>query len=198
MVNLLKCNLQEINVKQYTDIIQDLLSDQVNTMITTDGGGKISALYEVRWTANSHWYELNTTASDASSQNGIVQQPHTTLKDTMRCMLYSARLGTESWADVIMHATWLYNRTYHRSIKIISIQAYLGQIPALNSLIIFGAKLTAEKPGTRPTATNLWIYDEISLGYQNTMQSKQPNMTPTTSYSMVTILKMDHQHQSIF
>ena len=87
----------------------DLLPDQVNATITTDGGGELSGSFDVRQMANSHGYEVNTTASDASSQNGIVEQPHRTRKERMRCMLYSARLGTKFWADAIMHATWLYN-----------------------------------------------------------------------------------------
>ena len=101
---------------------------------------------------------MRTIASDASSQNGVVEQTHRTLKEKMRCMLYSSRLGTEFWADAIMHATWLYNRTYHSTIKMTPLQAYLGQIPALDSLITFGAKITAKKPGTRPTATDPWTY----------------------------------------
>ena len=58
-------------------------------------------------------------------------------------MLYSAQLGTEFWADAIIYVAWLYNRTYHSAIKMTPIQAYLGQIPALDSLITFGAKITA-------------------------------------------------------
>ena len=51
------------------------------------------------------------------------------------------------------------------------IQAYSGQIPALDSLITFGAKITAKQPGTRPTSLNPWTYDGIFLGYQNTMHN---------------------------
>ena len=51
------------------------------------------------------------------------------------------------------------------------LQAYTGQILALDSLITFGAKITAKKPGTRPTATDPWTYDGIFLGYQNTFEN---------------------------
>ena len=51
------------------------------------------------------------------------------------------------------------------------IQAYSGQIPALDNLITFGAKITAKQPGTRPTSLNPWTYDGIFLGYQNTMHN---------------------------
>jgi hypothetical protein len=84
-------------------------------------------------------------------------------------MMYSARLGTEFWADALLHATWLYNRIYHSKIKMTPLQAFLGQIPSLDSLITFGAKITAKKPRNRPTTLNPWSYDGIFLGYQNTM-----------------------------
>jgi hypothetical protein len=51
------------------------------------------------------------------------------------------------------------------------LQAFPGHIPALDSLITFGAKITAKKPGTRPTTLNPWAYDGIFLGYQNTMHN---------------------------
>ena len=87
---------------------------------------------------------MNTTAADYSSSNGIIERPHQTLKERMRCMLYSARLGTEFWVDALTHATWLYNQTYHSTIKMTPIQAYTKQIPALDSLITFGSKITAK------------------------------------------------------
>jgi hypothetical protein len=34
---------------------------------------------------------------------------------------------------------------------------------------LFGARITAKKPGTQPTTLNPWAYDGIFLGYQNTM-----------------------------
>ena len=51
------------------------------------------------------------------------------------------------------------------------IQAYSGHIIALESLIIFEAKITAKMPGTRGTSLNPWVYGGIFLGYQNTMHN---------------------------
>jgi hypothetical protein len=107
----------------------------------------LSKSQELKKVCNSHGYEVNSTAADSSSQNIIVKRPHRTLKERMRCMMYSARLGTEFWADALLHATWLYSRTYHSKIKMTPLQAFSGQIPSLDSLITFGAKITAKKPG---------------------------------------------------
>jgi hypothetical protein len=166
--------VQQYEIKPTNDDIDffgDLLPDHVEATITTDGGGELSKSHDMKKVCNSHGYEVQSTAADSSSQNGIVERPHRTLKERMRCMLYSSRLGTEFWTEALLHATWLYNRTYHSKIKMTPLQAYSGQIPALDSLITFGAKITAKKPGTRPTTLNPWAYDGIFLGYQNTMHN---------------------------
>jgi hypothetical protein len=74
-----------------------------------DGGGELSKSHDLKRVCDSHGYGVSSTAADSSSQNGIVERPHQTLKERMRCMMYSARLGTEFWADALLHATWLYN-----------------------------------------------------------------------------------------
>jgi hypothetical protein len=72
----------------------DLLPDHVEATITTDGGGELSKSHDLKRVCNSHGYEVNSTAADSSSQNRMVERPHRTLKERMRCMMYSARLGT--------------------------------------------------------------------------------------------------------
>ena len=72
------------------DFYGDLLPDHVEATITTDGGGELSKSQELKTVCNSHGYEVNSTAADSSSQNGIVERPHRTLKERMRCMMYSA------------------------------------------------------------------------------------------------------------
>ena len=83
--------MKAINVNT-PDTVFNLLPDQINATITTDRGGELSASHDMRQTAQSHGYEVRTTATDASSQNGIVKRPHRTLKEKIRCMLYSSRL----------------------------------------------------------------------------------------------------------
>ena len=96
-------------------------------IMATDGAGGLSDFY-VRKTANTHGHVLNTTASDSSLSNGIVKPQHQTLKGQMKCMLYSAILGTEICVDAITYTIWLYNRLYHSMIKMTSIQDYSEKI----------------------------------------------------------------------
>ena len=97
--------------------ISNTSSDWYEATVTTDGGGELYKSDKFKKTCNQHGYEVHTTAADASFQNGIVERPHRTLKERMRCMLYASRLGSEFWTDALLHAVWLYNRTYHSAIK---------------------------------------------------------------------------------
>ena len=64
------------------------------------------------------------------------------------CVLLNSAIGdAEFWADALKHVTWLYNCTYHSAIDMTPLQAYTGQVPALDSLITFGSKITAKRPG---------------------------------------------------
>ena len=76
------------------DVEFDVDSDEIDCAVQTDGGKEFTA-HAFKETVNVHGYHHEVTAPDASSQNGMAERPHRTLKEKMRCMLYSARLGTE-------------------------------------------------------------------------------------------------------
>jgi hypothetical protein len=114
---------------------------------------------------------VETTAPDASNQNGLAERPHKTLKERVRCLLYTAGLGTMFWADALLHAVWLYNRTFHSQIDKTPFQAYTKRIPTLDGLITFGCRVTPKKAGRRNTATDPNSYDGIFLGYRATQDN---------------------------
>jgi hypothetical protein len=66
------------------DFFGDLLPDHIEATITTDGGGELSRSHDLTKVCNSHGYEVNSTAAGSSSQNGMVECPHRTLKERMR------------------------------------------------------------------------------------------------------------------
>jgi hypothetical protein len=85
--------------------------------VQTDQGGELANSAAFRTTIAKHGYVLETTGPDALSQNGRGEQPHRTLANMVRCMLYGANLGVEFWADALVYAAYLYhNRTYHEAI----------------------------------------------------------------------------------
>ena len=101
--------------------------------IRTDNDGEF-VTEELRKTADKHGYIMETTSPDKSSQNGLAERPHRTLKERVRCILYTAGLGVEFWPDTLIHATWLYNRTYRSAIDMTPHQAFTRRKPTLDNL----------------------------------------------------------------
>lgn len=152
--------------------LDDLLTmglEQPRYYVRTDNGNELAGSEAFRRVIDQHRYTLETTAPDSSGQNGIAERPHRTLKERIRCLLYTAGLGIEFWSDALLHAVWLYNRTYHQSIEMTPYQAWTGRIPCLDRLLTFGAKITARRAKTRTTATDPNSFQGIFLGYRSTM-----------------------------
>ncbi len=127
------------------------LKDGTQRYIRTDLGGELANSQDFRNLIAAHGYLLETTGPDASSQNGRGERPHRTLANMVRCMLYSASLCAEFWADALVQAVYLYNRTYHRSIGTTPHEAWTGSIPDLRHIRTFGSSVTVQKPAHRPS-----------------------------------------------
>ena len=56
--------------------INHLMPDQVDAYIMTDGGGELAKSHGFRKTANTNGYDVTSTATDASFQNGMVKCLH--------------------------------------------------------------------------------------------------------------------------
>jgi hypothetical protein len=122
----------------HDDLLQDiplLGLEQPRYTIRTDNGNELAGSENFRSLVQEHRYTLETTAPDTSSQNGLGEHPHRTLKEKVRCLLYTAGLGIEFWSDALLHAVWLYNRTYHSAIDMTPYQAWTGHIPCLDRLL---------------------------------------------------------------
>ena len=134
-------------------------------------GGELAGSNAFHEVVGKHNYVLETTAPDSSSQNGKGERPHKTLKEKVRCLLYTAGLSTKFWSDAIQHAAWLYNRTFHTAIEKTPYEAYTNQRPILDKLLTFGTKIIAKKAGRRKNALDPNAYDGIFLGYGATMDN---------------------------
>jgi hypothetical protein len=145
--------------------------EQPRYTIRTDNGTELAGSQDFRNVANKHGYTTETTAPDSSSQNGMAEQPHRTLKEKVRCLLYTAGLGTPFWSDALLHATWLYNRTYHSAIGMTPYQRWSGRIPSLDNVLTFGSRITSKKAKNCTTALDPNAFEGIFLGYGNTMEN---------------------------
>jgi hypothetical protein len=121
--------------------------------IWTDNGNELAGSSQAfRETASNQDFLVKFTAPDSSSENGLGERRHCTLKEKVQCLLYTAGLGVEFWGNALLHAVWLYNRTFHTAIDKTPFEAWTGRQPCLDQLLTFGLKITTRKAKTRTTA----------------------------------------------
>jgi hypothetical protein len=147
------------------------LKDGTQRYIRTDLGGELANSEAFRELIAKHGYLIETTGPDASSQNGRSKRPHRTLANMVRCMLYSASLGAEFWADALTQAVYLYNRTYHDAIGTTPKAAWTKETPDLSHIRTFGSSVTVRKPGRRPTKSDPHCYHGIFLQFTSTKKN---------------------------
>jgi hypothetical protein len=75
--------------------------------VRTDGEGSLAESVDFRKLLGKAGYLLEKTAMDTSSQNGIVERPHQTLGNMVRCLLYAAALPVEFWDDALVYAVYV-------------------------------------------------------------------------------------------
>ena len=147
--------------------------------VRTDGEGSLAESVVFRRLLGRAGYVLEKTATDTSSQNGIVERPHQTLGNMVRCMLFAAAMPVEFWADALVYAVYVSNRLFHSGTERIPYNAWTGRRASVAHLRVFGAHVTVRRSGTRPTkldphfytgrflrfgatAKNLVYYDEVT------------------------------------
>jgi hypothetical protein len=140
-------------------------------IIRTDGGTEFARSDAFRAKCSEHDFTVQTTSPDTSNQNGKGERPHRTLAEKTKCLLYTATLGVEFWDSAIVHACYLYNRTYHSAIAQTPYEAFTGFKPNCSHILTYGCTLTAKKPSGRPTKANPNSYEGIFLGYGATSQN---------------------------
>jgi hypothetical protein len=127
------------------------LKDGTQRYIQTDQGGELAKSEAFRNVITKNGYVLESTGPDASSQNGRGERPHRTLANMVCCMLYGANLSVEFWADALVYAAYLYNRTYHEAIGKTPYEKWTTLKPEMKHIRTFGSSVTVRKPGRRPT-----------------------------------------------
>ena len=138
-----------------------------------DQGGELWRSALIRAVAARHGYDIEPTGSDSANQNGKVERLNGTYGVMVRALLYSAGLHPSFWSVALLHAVYLKNRLYHRSLHSTPIFAWTGVLPDLAHLRIFGSLITARRPGKSPAKLDRHTATGIFTGYGSTTRHIQ-------------------------
>ena len=128
-------------------------------LICTDGEGSLAESEEFRALLSKHRYLLQKTATDTSSQNGIVvEHPHQSLGAMVRCLLYASALPVQFWADALVYPVDVTNRLHHAGVNDVPYNVWTGRRANVSHLRMFGAHVTVRRSGIRPTKLDPHFY----------------------------------------
>jgi hypothetical protein len=78
-------------------ILQKFKSSSPIRTVRVDQGGELGKSHDFRDMIGKEQFSLELTGSDASAQNGMIENPNRTFGQMMRCLLHSSELGSEYW-----------------------------------------------------------------------------------------------------
>lgn len=108
--------------------------------ITPGRGEELANSFEFQKLVNNSNYVLRSTSSYASAQNGMAEKPNQDLAQTMRCLLYSAGLGSQFWSHTLRHSVYLKNRRPHTGINNKPPYEFVNRTqPNISHLYVFGS-----------------------------------------------------------
>ena len=94
-------------IKQVDGLLKTWRDKYKHCTVTTDQSKELGPSIEFQKMIQRNGYILQTTGTDASAENGLAEKPNRNLARIMRCLLYSARLGSRYWSYALRYAVYL-------------------------------------------------------------------------------------------
>ena len=114
-------------------------------VLRTDNGGEYVNNRMKRYLSSSGIIH-QTTVPYSPQQNGIAERANRTIVEKARCMLFEAKLSKKLWAEAVLTATYLMNRSPHQALTLTPIELWSGKKPDLSHLRVFGTQAMAYIP----------------------------------------------------
>lgn len=109
-----------------------------------------------------------TTAPYTTEQNGVAERMNRTLVERSRCMLFDSQLCKKIWAEAVMTAAYIINRSPCRMIDGKSPEeAWTGRKPNLQRLRVYGYKCQVHVPKQKRHKFDSKSEECIFLGYSS-------------------------------
>jgi hypothetical protein len=110
--------------------------------------------------------QLQHTVPYTPQQNGVVERKNRSLKEMASCMLHAKSLPQRLWAEALNCATYIQNRSPHRSVKDKTpYEAWSGLKPEVTHFRIFGSRAWAQIPSEKRKALDPQSTECIFVGY---------------------------------
>ena len=133
--------------------------------LRSDNGGEYTS-HEFINHFKQHGIRHEFTIPKTPEQNGVAERMNRTLGETVRSMLSESGVKKRFWAEALMTATYLRNRS--PTISVIGMtpyEAWTGKKPSVDHLRIFGSACFAHVPKDERKKLDPKAREAILLGY---------------------------------
>ena len=153
-------------------LVERFSGKMLNTLRTDNGGEYVSTKFEDYFKSEGIRHER--TVPKTPEQNGVAEHINRTLVETVRSMLFDARVPHSFWAEALSTAVYLRNRS---PIKVLDdmtpFEAWMKEKPRVEHLRIFGcdayahvAKDERQKLESKSRKCIFLGYGEATKGYR--------------------------------
>jgi transposase InsO family protein len=115
------------------------LGKRIKCLHTDHGGEYLSDKFNSFLDENG--VERKLTVHDTPEENGVAERLNCTLQEKVHAMIYAAKLPEGLWGEALMHAAWLKNHTWTRSLPkgLTPYEMVTGETPVLCDVPEWGA-----------------------------------------------------------
>jgi transposase InsO family protein len=123
--------------KSFKSIVEKETNQKMSCLRTDRGGEYLTSDYNTF--CKQQGIKRQLTTDGTPQQNGLAERKNRHLCETMRSLLFSARLPTFMWEETARTENYISNRTPHQALhRIIPLETFIGKVPDISHLRIFG------------------------------------------------------------
>ena len=139
--------------KEWKVLVEKSIDRKLKSIRTDNGGEYVSNEFQDYLRTEGVKHERSISKNP--EQNGVAERMNRTLVETVRSMLADSKLPKRLWAEALLTAVYLRNRSPTRALAgITPYQAWTGEKPCVNHLKVFGCAAYAHIPSDQRRKLN--------------------------------------------
>jgi transposase InsO family protein len=125
--------------KHFKSLAETQSGQKIQTLLSDRGGEYLSKEFDTLLTDLGIQHSFS--AARTPQQNGVAERFNRTIVEKARVMLHEAKLPLSFWAEAIMTANYLRNRSPTKAMAAMTpYQAWTGKLPSVKHLRVFGCQ----------------------------------------------------------
>jgi hypothetical protein len=156
--------------KEFLAMVQNVFEARPKILRSDNGGEYVSKDFKKVLSAYGILHQ--TTVPYTPQQNGVAERMNRTITETVKCLLFGARLPQQYWGYAVLCAVYVRNRCWTAQLdKKSPYEVLYGSAPGLEDLRIFGCICYVQVPNEKRNKLDARARKCVFLGYSTTSKA---------------------------